>query len=58
MPLLALESITVTTPPVTSVPAVLPVAKPHVTYIHCYKGNSLRIAYGINPVCPVGFTKK
>jgi hypothetical protein len=34
------------------------VAKARVTYIHCYKGKSLRIAYGINPVCPIGFVKK
>ena len=30
-----------------------------VTYIRCVKpGKVTRIAYGVNPVCPVGYVKK
>ena len=33
--------------------------RPKVIYIHCTKqGHGVRIAYGINPSCPTGFTKQ
>jgi len=36
-----------------------PIVKPKVTYIRCVKpGRGTRIAYGINPSCPVGYVKK
>ena len=58
-PVLALQTFTFTSPSVVVAPTSTPTAKPKVTYIRCVKpGKGTRIAYGVNPVCPVGYVKK
>jgi hypothetical protein len=58
LPLLQLESFTVSPKPVVQPTVVTYNAKKKIIYLYCYKGKSLRIAYGVNPICPVGFAVK
>jgi len=49
---------TVTAPAVAPTPTSTSSVKPKIIYIRCVKpGRGTRIAYGVNPVCPAGFTK-
>ena len=59
-PVMKVQNFTFTAP-VIAVPKPVPAAtaKPKVIYIQCVKpGKGTRTAYGVNPVCPAGFTKK
>lgn len=53
-PLLTAQTFVVT--PVVN--ALAQTSKKKVTYIQCLKGSSLRIAYGVSPQCPSGYTKR
>ena len=54
-PIMAAQLFTVT--PVKDLPS-LTGSKQKVTYIRCAKpGHGTRVAYGVNPVCPAGYTK-
>jgi len=60
-PVLKVQSFTFTAPIVaaTPTPTPNPTAKAKVIYIRCVKaGRGTRIAYGVNPVCPAGFTRQ
>jgi hypothetical protein len=58
-PVLAVQTFTFTSPSVVVAPTPAPTTKPKVIYIRCVKpGKGTRIAYGVNPVCPVGYVKK
>jgi len=60
-PVLKVQSFTFTAPIVaaTPTPTPSPTAKAKVIYIRCVKaGRGTRIAYGVNPVCPAGFTRQ
>jgi len=55
-PIMAAQLLTVT--PVKDLPS-LAGSKQKVTYIRCAKpGHGTRVAYGVNPVCPTGYTKR
>ena len=57
VPLLNSQSFTVKASSVAVSPTVN--AKPKVTYIRCIRpSGGTRIAYGVNPICPIGFLKK
>jgi hypothetical protein len=56
-PVMKVQNFTITASVVAATPK--PAAKARVTYIRCVKpGRGTRIAYGINPSCPAGYTKK
>lgn len=56
-PVLAPQSFTLVAPVAVASPA--PIAKQKVTYIRCAKpGRGTRVTYGVNPVCPTGYTKR
>jgi hypothetical protein len=58
-PVLKPITFTYTASIVVATPIPTPITKPKVTYIRCVKpGHGTRIAYGINPSCPAGYTKK
>ena len=57
VPLLNSQSFSVKASSVAVPPTVI--AKPNVTYIRCIRpSGGTRIAYGVNPICPIGFLKK
>ena len=57
VPLLNSQSFTVKASSVAVSPTVN--AKPKVTYIRCIRpSGGTRIAYGVNPICPIGYLKK
>jgi hypothetical protein len=57
-PVLKVQDFTFTAPVlIAQTPTTTP--KKKITYIRCVKpGHGIRIAYGVNPVCPDGYTKK
>ena len=56
-PVMKVQNFTISTPADAKTSKLT--AKPKVTYIRCVKpGHGTRIAYGINPSCPAGYTKK
>ena len=59
IPVLPAQYFTVAGPALVSTQISAAPVKKKITYIHCTKaGRGTRIAYGINPVCPLGFVKK
>ena len=57
VPLLNSQSFSVKASSVAVPPTVI--AKPNVTYIRCIRpSGGTRIAYGVNPICPIGYLKK
>jgi hypothetical protein len=57
VPLLNSQSFTVKASSVAVSPTVN--AKPKVTYIRCIRpSGGTRIAYGVNPICPIGYLKR
>jgi large subunit ribosomal protein L40e len=57
VPLLNSQIFTVKASSVAVPPTVI--AKPKITYIRCIRpSGGTRIAYGVNPICPIGFLKK
>lgn len=58
-PVMKVQNFTFTAPIVVVAPTPSPTVKQKVTYIRCAKpGHGTRIAYGVNPTCPVGYVKK
>ena len=55
-PVLASQVFTVVAAPSTT--GVTSKSAPKATYLECMKGTHMRIAHGVNPVCPIGFTPK
>jgi hypothetical protein len=59
VPLLAVQSFTVTAPSAVVTSASDLPTKSKVSYLRCTKpGHGIRIAFGINPTCPTGYLKK